>query len=130
MIEENIENKDKNESPIIEIENKENDDGTLAFLNIPNDPNSKQFNCPETTQQKLVNTSFYVIDFLEDMKTKFGDGRVLVKIKTNLSDSDSDAKKFFTNSESIKYILNEIRKRNAFPRKVTLRAFGNRYYFE
>jgi len=45
------ENNIENESPIIEIENKENDDGTLAFLNIPSDPNSKQFNCPETTQQ-------------------------------------------------------------------------------
>lgn len=41
-----------------------------------------------------------------------------------------EAKKFFTNSSEIKYILQEIKKRNAFPRKVTMRASGTRYYFE
>lgn len=38
--------------------------------------------------------------------------------------------KFFTNSTEIKYVLREIKKRNAFPRKVTMRASGTRYYFE
>lgn len=26
------------------------DDGTLAFLNIPSDASRRQFNCPEVTQ--------------------------------------------------------------------------------
>jgi hypothetical protein len=106
------------------------DDGSLSFLNIEPDKNSRHFNCSETNQQKLVNTSFWIIDYLEDIKTKFGDKRFLVKIKFNTSDSDSDARKFFTNSGEIKYVLGKIRERNAFPRKVTLRASGTRYYFE
>lgn len=40
-----------------------------------------------------------------------------------------EANKHFNSSE-IKYILQEIKKRNAFPRKVTMRASGTRYYFE
>lgn len=71
--------------------NEQQDDGSLAFLQIAPDPNNKHFNCDETTQQKLVNTSF---------------------------------------SREIKWVLDKIRERNAFPRKVTLRASGTRYYFE
>ena len=37
------------------------DDGSLAFLNIPRDENSRSFNCDETTQSKLVNTTFWVV---------------------------------------------------------------------
>ena len=42
------------------------DDGSLAFLNIPRDENSRSFNCDETTQSKLVNTTFWVVDFIEE----------------------------------------------------------------
>ena len=70
------------------------------------------------------------IGFLDDVKTKFGTGRFLVKIKFNREDPDKDARKFFTNSQEIKYILGKIKERNAFPRKVTMRASGTRYYFE
>jgi hypothetical protein len=107
-----------------------NDDGSLGFLKIEPDKNSKHFNCPETTQQKLINTSFWIVDFLENVKTKFGENRFLVKIKCNKDDSEADAKKFFTNSQEIKYVLGKIRELNAFPRRVTMRASGTRYYFE
>jgi hypothetical protein len=107
-----------------------NDDGSLAFLKIEPDKNSRHFNCPETTQQKLINLTFWVIDYLEDVKTKFGAGRFLVKIKYNTEDADSEAKKFFTNSQEIKYVLGKIKELNALPRKVTMRASGTRYYFE
>ena len=53
-----------------------------------------------------------------------------VKIKFNREDPDNEARKFFTNSQEIKYILGKIKERNAFPRKVTMRASGTRYYFE
>lgn len=113
------------------IENKERfDDGSLDFLQIPADETNKQFNCKETNQQNLINTTFWVCDFFEGMKTKFGENRVLVKIKMNLDDPDKDARKFFTNSRDIRYVLNEIKKRNAFPRRVTLKVTGNQYYFE
>ena len=112
------------------MENNRQDDGSLAFLQIEPDANNKHFNCSEITQQKLINLSFWVIDFLDDVKTKFGTGRFLVKIKFNKEDPDKDARKFFTNSQEIKYILGKIKERNAFPRKVTMRASGTRYYFE
>lgn len=106
------------------------DDGSLSFLGIAPDENNKHFNCEETTQQKLINLSFWLIDFIPGVKTKFGNERYLVKIKMDKNDPDNKAKKFFTNSSEIKYILEEIKKRNAFPRKVTMRASGTRYYFE
>lgn len=106
------------------MENNRQDDGSLAFLQIEPDANNKHFNCSEITQQKLINLSFWVIDFLDDVKTKFGTGRFLVKIKFNKEDPDKDARKFFTNSQEIKYILGKIKERNAFPRKVTMRASG------
>lgn len=111
-------------------ENNTNDDGSLSFLNIPQDEANKHFNCRETTQQKLINLTFWVVDFIDGVKTKFGNERFLVKIKRNRDDKDSEAERFFTNSTEIKYVLKEIKKRNAFPRKVTMRASGTRYYFE
>lgn len=108
------------------------DDGSLSFLAIPQDEANKHFNCRETTQQKLINLTFWVCDFIDGVKTKFGNERFLVKIK-HLDDSrekPGEVEKFFTNSSEIKYILREIKKRNAFPRKVTMRASGTRYYFE
>ena len=108
------------------------DDGSLAFLNIAPDENNKHFNCSETTQQKLTNISFYVLDFIDGVKTKFGNERFLVKIRRLENDQEKPGKeeKFFTNSQEIKYILREIKKRNAFPRRVTMRASGTRYYLE
>ena len=116
-------------------ENKKPDDGSLAFLNIPRDESNRSFNCDETTQSKLVNTSFWVCDFIEDVPTRFSKtkgtkGQTLVKIKPDKNSHDADAKKFFTGSADILYVCQEIKKRNAFPRHVTLRGNGNRYWFE
>lgn len=47
--------------------NERQDDGSLAFLQIPRDENSRSFNCDETTQSKLVNTEFWVVDFIEEV---------------------------------------------------------------
>jgi len=111
------------------------DDGSLSFLNIPRDENCRSFNCDETTQSKLVNTSFWVVDFIEDVPTRFSKakgikGQTLVKIKPEKDSPDSDAKKFFTGSADILYVLQKIKEMKKFPRKVTLRGSGNRYYFE
>jgi hypothetical protein len=68
------------------MENNHNpmeDDGSLDFLKIPADETNKHFNCPETTQQKLINLTFWVCDYIEGVKTKFGSDRTLVKIKMN-----------------------------------------------
>jgi hypothetical protein len=111
------------------------DDGSLAFLNIPRDENSRSFNCDETTQSKLVNTTFWVVDFIEEVPTRFSKakgvkGQTLVKIKPSKDSLESDAKKFLTGSSDILYVLKKIKEMNKFPRKVTLRGNGNRYYFE
>lgn len=106
------------------------DDGSLSFLSIKPDKSSRQFNCPEITQQKLINLQFFVVDYLDEIKTKYGNDRFLVKIKFNLEDSESEARKFFTNSKEIKYVLSKVKELNAFPRKVTMKASGNRYYLE
>lgn len=101
------------------MENNHNpmeDDGSLDFLKIPADETNKHFNCPETTQQKLINLTFWVCDYIEGVKTKFGSDRTLVK--------------FFTNSREIKYVLAKIREMDKFPRRVTMRASGTRYYLE
>ena len=106
------------------------DDGSLAFLNIPRDENSRSFNCDETTQSKLVNTTFWVVDFIEEVPTRFSKakgvkGQTLVKIKPSKDSLESDAKKFFTGSSDILYVLKKIKEMNKFPRKVTLSGNGN-----
>lgn len=108
------------------------DDGSLDFLKIPRDENNRSFNCDETTQSKLVNTTFWVVDFIEDVPTRFSKakgvkGQTLVKIKTNKDSPESEAKKFFTGSADILYVLKKIKEMNKFPRRVTLRGNGNRF---
>ncbi len=111
-------------------EDMQQDDGSLSFLQIPQDETNKHFNCKETKQQQLTNLSFWVVDFIEGVKTKYGSERFLVKIKFERDAHESEAQKFFTNSTEIKYVLKEIKKRNAFPRRVTMRASGTRYFLE
>lgn len=111
------------------------DDGSLAFLNIPRDAKSRSFNCDETRQSKLVNSTFWVTDFIEDVPTRFSKskgtkGQTLVKIKPERDSKEGESRKFFTGSADILYVCQEIKKRNAFPRRVTLRGNGNRYWFE
>lgn len=107
-----------------------NDDGSLAFLNIAPDEANKHFNCPETTQQQLINRSFWLCDFIPGVQTKHGGDRYIVLVKFNKDDKMGDARKFFTNSREIKYIIDQIAARKAFPRRVTMRASGTRSYLE
>jgi len=112
------------------MENNIEDDGGLACLGIDITSETRHFNCSVITQQKLTNTSFYVLDFIENVKTKHGDDRMLVKIKKNLEDGETDSLKFFTNSQDIKLILLKVKEMNKLPRKVTMRALGNKYFLE
>ena len=107
------------------MEQKE-DDGSLAFLKIPRDENNRSFNCDETTQSKIVNTTFWVTDFIEEVPTRFSKakgvkGQTLVRIKPQKDSPDTEAKKFFTGSADILYVLKKIKELGAFPRRVTLR---------
>lgn len=49
----------------------EEDDGSLAFLNIPRDENSRSLKGDDVKQTRIVNTTFWVFDFLEDVPTRF-----------------------------------------------------------
>ena len=106
------------------------DDGSLACLKIPIDKDSTFFNCRETSQQKILNTTFWVVGFITGVKTIHGPNRYIVKIKQNKDDPESAATKFFTNSADLKYVLDKLKELDKLPRRVTLRASGNRYYFE
>ena len=109
------------------------DDGSLACLNLPQDPDNKFFNCRETNQSRLQNTTFYVIDF-HQAKTKYSEDtkkpKYVVKIKEQLEMPESQAQKFFTGSKEIIYVLDKLRELNKLPRRVTLRGNGLKYWFE
>lgn len=111
------------------------DDGSLSFLQIPRDESSRSLQGEQTKQSKIVNTSFWVFDYLEDVATRFSaskgkQGQTLVQIRPERDSSPSESQKFFTGSDEILYVLRQIKARNAFPRRVTLRCEGNRYYLE
>ena len=115
--------------------NDEMDDGSLAFLHIPRDENSRSLIGKDKSQSDLVNTSFWVFEFLEDVPTRYSKskgtkGQTLVQVRPERNSPESESVKFFTGSTEILYVLREIKKRNKFPRKVTLRGQGNRYWFE
>lgn len=103
----------------------ENDDGTLEFLNISRDDTIRYFDCSEISQKQLLNTTFNIVDFIDNIKTKFGDDRFLVKIETSKGE-----RKFFTNAIEIKHTLSKVKELGKFPRKATMRSSGNRYYLE
>lgn len=111
------------------------DDGSLKYLNIDKFEAPKMFRCKLTNQTKLLNKTFWVLDFIENVHTKYSrinktEGKTLVEIKLDIN-SEHSRKKFFTGSLEINYILNEIKRMDKFPRSVTLRRneYGE-FYFE
>ncbi len=111
------------------------DDGSLACLNIPRDENNRSFNCDTVKQTNLVNLTFWVVDYLEEVPTRFSKakgtkGQSLVRIKMSEDAKESEHKKFFTGSQDILYICKKLKEMDKFPRKVTLKCNGNRYFFE
>ena len=104
------------------------DDGTLACLHIPADRVNKRFQCPEEQQTNLVNKTFWVVDYFPEVTTKFGI-RHLFKIKYNLDDAETEARKVFTGASDICFILDWLDENGKFPRKVTLRKEGRNHYF-
>lgn len=113
----------------------EEDDGSLAFLNIPRDENSRSLKGDDVKQTRIVNTTFWVFDFLEDVPTRFSKakgtkGQTLVQYRPKKDSPESESKKFFTGSSEILYTCRKIREMKKFPRRVTLRGSGNRFWFE
>lgn len=80
----------------------------------------KRFDCSIVTIGDIVNVPIVIEDFETDIKTKEGEGRYLVLITES-----GVQKKFFTNSEEMKNLLDQMRERNMLPvetiiRKVTM----------
>lgn len=107
------------------MEENKIDDGSLAFLGIEEPENSRSYHEREIRLHELMNREFLVLDFLDGIKTKYGEDRFLVKIKI-----DNEGRKFFTNSAKLKYTLEKIKEMKAFPRKVTLHGVGKNIYFK
>ncbi len=106
------------------------DDGTLAFLGITRNERDKRFTCKEEQQSNLVNKTFWVMVYFPNVTSKYGE-RYIFKIKYNLEDEESAARKVWTGSTDIQFVLDKIGELGKFPRRVTLRKDGkNHYYFE
>lgn len=106
------------------------DDGSLACLGITKNERDKKFTCKEEQQTNLVNKTFWVLDYFAGVQSKFGE-RYIFKMKYNLEDEESEARKVWTGSSDIQFILDKIAELGKFPRRVTLRKDGrNHYYFE
>lgn len=77
----------------------------------------------------IQNCEIVVHDFETGITTKEGDDRYIVQFEFN-----NERKKFITNSEEMKDILNQVREMNALPFKATIKreVFGqgkNKYVF-
>ena len=51
--------------------NTQVDDGSLSFLQIPPDKNSRSMHGEEVKQSRIVNTTFWVFGFLEGIPTRY-----------------------------------------------------------
>lgn len=107
---------------------EQEDDGSLEFLKIPRDEKNRSINCERINQRKLRDTTFWIVDMVDNIKTKYGE-QMLIKIKFNLDDDESQARKFFTGSAEIRYVVSKIKEMNKFPRKVTLKGNDNNRYW-
>ena len=76
----------------------------------------KRFDCSIVTIGDIVNVPIVIEDFETDIKTKEGEGRYLVLITEN-----GVHKKFFTNSEEMKNLLDQMRERDMLPVETIIR---------
>ena len=77
----------------------------FSELGIVVDDGRKIFNCQQVSITDILNSEIEVLDYLAEVKTKHGDGRVLVHYRTT---DGSEEGKFFTNSQSLKGSLSQI----------------------
>lgn len=84
----------------------------FSDLNVRWEPSDgkKRFDCQIVPISDITNVPVIVSDFETDIKTKEGEGRYLVLIEV-----DKTQKKFFTNSEEMKSILDQIREKDELP---------------
>lgn len=82
-----------------------------------NTPNGKKmFNGKQVPLSSLCNLRIELQDYDSNVKTEYGEDRYVVSFKYE----NGAYGKFFTNSDEMKYMLDSIREKNAFPCIVTI----------
>jgi len=104
------------------------DDGTLACLGLTKNERNKRFTCKEEQQSNLINKTFWLLDYFSGVTTQYGE-RYIYKMKYNLEDDESAARKVWTGSTDCQFVLDKLAELGKFPRKVTLRKEGRSHYF-
>lgn len=77
----------------------------------------RYFECPEVKMYQLVGKEIVVKDFVDDAKTRYGEGRLCVLIEENVYES-----KFFSNNQKMKDTLNQVKEMNELPFKTVIQA--------
>lgn len=86
-------------------------------LGIKVEDSRKIFNCQQVSITDILNSEIEVIDFLPDVKTAHGEGRYLV----HFTGAQTGEGKFFTNSQSLKSALDQVRAED-FPFLTVIKA--------
>ena len=88
----------------------------FSELNICVKEDRKIFECKQVSITDIINSEIQIIDFIPDMKTKFGEDRYLI-----LFSNDGVEGKFFSNSRMIKNVLDAIPEED-FPFVTTIKC--------
>ena len=86
----------------------------FSELGIKVDEDKTIFNVPLISITDIVNCEIEVLDFTSGIKTEYGEGRYIIKIRYKNEES-----KFFTNSTNIKEMLDKVQKQD-FPFLTTI----------
>jgi hypothetical protein len=85
-------------------------------LGVKQDDERKLFNCQQVSITDVVNCEIEVLDYIQNVKTKHGDGRYLIHYRQDGADG-----KFFSNSTNIKNAIDQVAKED-FPFSTIIRA--------
>jgi len=99
----------------------------FSELGVKQDDERKVFNCTQVSISDVINCEIEVLDFIQGVKTKHGDGRYLIHFK-----HEGIEGKFFSNAANLKNALDQISK-DDFPFTTVIRAIkcgnGKMYQF-
>lgn len=84
----------------------------------------KQFDGETVKLSCLANKTIVVCDYENNIKTRYGENRCVIKFKYN--EKDKKTYKFFTQSKMMRSILQQVDKQDGFPFETTIECvFGN-----
>ncbi len=89
----------------------------FSDLGVQTDDGRKIFNCQQVSITDILNSEIVVLGYQADIKTKHGEGRCLV----HFQDADGTEGKFFTNAQTLKNALSQIKDED-FPFLTVIKA--------